>query len=388
MLSTSPHRVSNTPMQQKRGPYLRLQLYDREIFTEVFSALVLGVVLFTFILLLFQANRLSNFVIIKGIGLYELSKFILYISITVIPLIIPIAFLFSVLKTFSRLSAESELIAYLSCGISKLRLCVSVFVIGAICAGINLSLNLYGVPWANKSFNDQMDMLYASSAVELIRPREFISDFYGVTLYADSVDSKDFQLFNVLIKDERSKEAPLVITAKRAALVKGAGKWAVLLRLLDGNILFEQPQDLENIRSVDFSVLNINLLQKKDILLRGMTPLTMPWPILLQALKDTINNYADQIPYLIEYHKRIAVSLSSILFAWLGIVFGITKLRAVKSRSAILACAFMLLYFLLYYLGTHLSSKGYLHVGLSMWLGNIVIASIAGYKTWRNEKGL
>ena len=71
----------------------------------------MGVVVFVSILLLFQGLRLTEFILIHGVKTETILRIMMYLSISFLPVILPMSLLFSVLLTYTRLSQDSEIVA-------------------------------------------------------------------------------------------------------------------------------------------------------------------------------------------------------------------------------------------------------------------------------------
>src|SRR5689334_19500940 len=96
----------------------RGRLAIKYILIETLPSFVVGVVIFLFILLMFQALRLTEFVLVHGVSLGTVVQLMTYMSISFLPVILPMSLLFSVLITYGRLSSDAEIIAFKSLGLN------------------------------------------------------------------------------------------------------------------------------------------------------------------------------------------------------------------------------------------------------------------------------
>ena len=88
------------------------------IFFEMLPSLILGLVVFISIILMFQALRLTEFALVHGVALKTIAEIVGYVIISLLPVLFPMALLFSVLLTYGRLSQDSEIVAMKAAGLN------------------------------------------------------------------------------------------------------------------------------------------------------------------------------------------------------------------------------------------------------------------------------
>ena len=80
--------------------------------------------------------------------------------------------------------------------------------------------------------------------------------------------------------------------------------------------------------------------------------------------------------YMVEFHKKYALSFACIVFVLVGAPLGVLAKRGGLGVGAGLSLVFFILYWALLIMGEKLSDRGMLEPGISMWLANIVMLSI------------
>src|SRR5271170_5974333 len=133
-------------------PHYRGKIAGLYIFREMLPTVILGNVVFLFVLLMFQVLRLSDFIITRGLPLSVVTHFIVYVTISFLPICFPISLLFSILLTFGRLSSDSEIIALKASGIHMGYLLVPAAVLSSIVAALTAWAVFFGSPWGNRGF--------------------------------------------------------------------------------------------------------------------------------------------------------------------------------------------------------------------------------------------
>lgn len=77
--------------------------------------------------------------------------------------------------------------------------------------------------------------------------------------------------------------------------------------------------------------------------------------------------------YMVEFHKKYALSFACIVFVLVGAPLGVLAKRGGFGVGAGLSLIFFVLYWSLLIMGEKLSDRGLLDPGISMWLANIVM---------------
>src|SRR5665213_1243099 len=173
----------------------------------------MGLVIFISILLMLQALRLTEFVLVHGVSLSTISQIMLYMSLSFLPVILPMSTLFSVLLTYNRLSNDSEIVAMKSFGLSMATLTIPAIILAVAATLMSAQTSFYLGPWGNRRFELVIADLGRQKAAAAIKEGVFSEGFFDLVIYANKVDSKEGLLKDVFIYDERDAKAPVTIIA-------------------------------------------------------------------------------------------------------------------------------------------------------------------------------
>ena len=113
-----------------------LSLY---IIREISSLFLLGIVIFTLVLLMGRLITLTDLVVSHGVPLTDVCRMILYLVPSFLVFTIPMATLLAVLLAFGRFSADNEIVVIKASGISLIQIMPPVI----FCALIAALLSLY-----------------------------------------------------------------------------------------------------------------------------------------------------------------------------------------------------------------------------------------------------
>lgn len=352
--------------------FLRSRLAARYIFSEMVPSFLLGNVVFILILLMFQALRLTEFVLIHGVSLGIILEIVAYLSTSFLPIIMPMSLLFSVLMTYGRLSSESEIVALRSIGLGMPSLLTPAIVLSILVAWGSAQTSFNMAPWGNRQFEVLVSKVGSQKAAVSIRGGTFSEGFFDLVVYADRVDSKSGILEEVFIYDERSRDNPLTIIAERGQILQQSDDSAqrASLRLLNGNV---HRIHEERHTKVHFSTYDILLSSPIRTDIRQKTPPSMNQEELKQALKDPTLKDPKRVQLESELHRRWALSIACLLFGGIGVGLGTrTNRRSAKSSGFVLSLSLIVTYWVLYATFESLAKSQTLEPALAMWLPNVL----------------
>ena len=134
-------------------PLMPFILY-RYLAREVLSAFLLGLVIFTGVLLMGRMLKLADMVVSKGVPLADVLLLIAYLLPNFAIITIPMSLLLAVLLAFSRLSGDSEIIAIKASGISLYRILPPVLRFSSCTYLMTALTALYALPKGSTAFKE------------------------------------------------------------------------------------------------------------------------------------------------------------------------------------------------------------------------------------------
>lgn len=344
----------------------------------------MGVAVFTGILLMFQALRLTEFVLIHGVSLQTMGEIMLYLSVAFLPIILPMSVLFSVLLTYNRLSNDSEVVALKSIGLSMSQITVPALVLAMAATLMSAQTSFYLGPWGNRKFEVLVNELGRQKVGATLKEGVFSEGFFNLVVYANQVDSKAGLLKDVFIYDERDEKSPITIIAKTGNLIqenKRSGQSATL-RLNDGNI--HRTND-NTYTKVDFTSYDINLFDPHKVSERKKSPQSMSIDEVSAQIKTNKDlSDKDRRRLEIEYHRRWSLSFACMIFALIGVGLGtVTNRRSSRGGGFALCLVTLIAYWGCYVSADGLAQNGTLPASVGLWLVNVVFL-LFGLRTLRS----
>ncbi len=357
----------------------------RYIFFETLPAFLMGVVIFVGILLMFQALRLTEFVLVHGVGLKTLGQIMLFLTVSFLPVILPMALLFSVLLTYSRLSNDSEIVAFKSLGLSMGQLTVPAIMLSIAATLMSAQTSFYLGPWGNRKFEVLINELGRQKVSAAIKEGVFSEGFFDLVVYSNKVDAKTGQLNDVFIYNERDPKAPVTIIAKQGNIIQESTRegLSAMLRLQNGNI---HRTHLATYTKVDFSSYDINLFNPHELSEKKKSPPSLTLDELGQELKRKDLDVKQQRKLEIEYHRRWSLSAACMIFALLGVGLGtVTNRRASRGGGFVICLGLLVTYWICYVSAEGFARSGYVPAALGLWTVNALFFAFAMHslkKSW------
>lgn len=160
-------------------------LINRYIFRQVFATTFAAVSIFVFVLVMGNlvkgqiADLLASGRL--GVGLFVYLTAILIPG--VVPYALPAGLLTGVLLVLGRLSAQNEITALKSAGISLWRICSPIFLIGLLGTLFACMIGFYYAPLADTAVKKTLAEVVRADPLRYIQPRVFIKDFPGFIIY-------------------------------------------------------------------------------------------------------------------------------------------------------------------------------------------------------------
>ena len=215
----------------------------------------------------------------------------------------------------------------------------------------------------------------------MLEPGSFINAFdkYIVFIYRIEGDL----LYGVRIYQPSPHKTTRTIIAQEGEFVHVPGKDQLMLKLINGTSDEPDLQNPNNFYKLNFqtSFITMDLSKKKASTEKKSKAMT------LKELSEKIaclrKQAIDPSPLLAEYHRRLAWSLSPLIFILLGFPFAAITNRRAKSANLIYALLFAAPYYILSLACQGMASQNVFSPILLMWIPNIIGIVLAIFLNWR-----
>ncbi|OQY25788.1 MAG: LPS export ABC transporter permease LptF [Desulfobacteraceae bacterium 4572_35.2] len=316
---------------------------------EVITPFILGIILFTFVLLLSRLLKLIELIVDKGVPFAEIFAIFASLVPSFFVITVPLSFLLAIIIAFGRLSADSEIVAMKAAGLSLYHLAQPVVILSLFVCLFTAGLTFYGEPYGRANLRQQLiDMAFSKAAVA-VTPQVFNEEIEGLVLYANKVEPETGQLSGVFISDNRMGATPSVITARRGLIYPDKVDGKLLMHLEQGAIhRLQQQKDQDSYQLVHFDRYDINLslsdqASKGDV--KALKAQEMTTVQLLKQIKQP--DEEKKLDYTVELLERAILPLSPLIFSLVAIPLGIRSHRSNKGGGFAVALFVFLTYYLL-----------------------------------------
>ncbi len=202
---------------------------DRYILGQVFWWTVFVAACLVCIVWLSQSLRFVELIVNRGLSMPMFAYFTALLLPMFVALILPIALLFAVLFTYSKLTADSELVVMRAAGVSQWSLARPALVLGVGATLIGYCLSLYLIPTSYRAFKDLQFRLRNAVSTLVLQEGVFNPAMKGVTVYVRSRTDAG-ELLGIIVHDGRKRDQPMIMMAERGAIVMGkAGPRVVMV---------------------------------------------------------------------------------------------------------------------------------------------------------------
>ena len=355
----------------------------RYILGEMIPTFFMGVVVFVIILLMFQALRLTEQVLVHGVKVSVIAEMFGYLSLSFLPILFPMSLLFAVLMTYSRLSSDSEIVAFRASGLGMPSIIAPAVILALLIGILSLQTSFHLAPWGNRQWELLITKVASEKPTIAIKEATFSKDFFDLVVYANRVDSNSGRLEHVFIYDERSADTPLTVIAREGLISQDSatGGHSASLVLTDGSI--HRTSEGRHTK-VDFGTYTVYFSDAIQASTSSKSPPSLTIEELNQRLKDPNEKGPARLELLTEFHKRTALGFACILFALVGVGLGTTtNRRNVRSGGMVICVGLIILYYVMYVVAEGASRKGQLPPFVAMWLANGLFTIAAGWSLRR-----
>ena len=360
-------------------------ILDRYITRELVLPFLLGLVIFTFLLMIQPLGDYSEQLIAKGVSWGIVARVLGTLVPQALAVTIPIALLIGLLIGLGRLSSDRETVAMQACGISLYRLLRPVMVLAVACWAVTSYVMIEAVPNANQTFRQIVFGVISARAESEIKPRIFFEDFPNRVLYVGDAPAGGGWR-ECFLADTARPDQPTVYTAESCRLAIDREKRTVDMVLTRGSrhaATLSDPAKYEVARFAELILgLDPNTVFRTADILKGDNELTIP-EIGQRVAELRAQGLSDHGP-LLAYHRKFALPFACVVLAVVGLGLGVQHGRGGKLAAFVPGIAVVFVYYVLEYGGRQMAKGQLVPPWLAVWAPNLILgAAGAALLLWR-----
>jgi lipopolysaccharide export system permease protein len=357
-----------------------MRLLDRAILKEMTTAFLLGLMVFTFVLLTNKILRLVELIVNKGVGVLTVLQLFLYVLPYSLVVTIPMSALLATLATFTRLSTDGELLGLRGAGSSLARLARPSIVFGIATTLLTLLITIWILPYSNQAFKNLVFNMARRQAAVGLQEGVFNSSFEGLILYVERLDPRTSEMEGVFLVDSRNPTERRVIVAQGGRFTFDPQQLRMGLTLRQGSIHLSGAELSGRYRLITFENYALTMDAGNSLSEPIQRPLGEQELTLTELRERSAVLRAqgqNHHPPIVEFHKKLAIPFSCVLFSVLGVPLASRIRRGGRGVSLAISVCCALGYYVLIVAGEGLGDRGKIPAALAMWLPNLLIA-VAG----------
>jgi LPS export ABC transporter permease LptF len=358
-----------------------MKILSRCILKEFLANLFLGLLIFTFVLLLDHLFELADLLLNKGVGIGLTLELLFLLLPSSLSLTLPMSVLLATLLTFGRLSENNEITAVRASGLAAWSYVKAPLTASLVVCLFLVPFNTLWAPRAHAAFRQLYLQVLKRNPLVRIEEKTFveIGDYH---LFVERKDHKTQEMRGVTIYKLPASGTPLRIFAERGTASVDTSR-GITFYLTDGRI--EQVDATDPARWVDTSFKEYQFF----------IPLTQAQGGSERALEEMDNRELSReigrleskhLPYPIlacQLQLRWALAVTPLLFALLGIPLAVRVHRGGRSIGFGMSLVIMVIYYVLVMGGMGAGQRGLWPPWFAVWLGDGLLLAAATGLYWR-----
>lgn len=365
-----------------------MRIIDRYVARGLLAAFAIGVGTLSLVILIHRIMLLVDLIVSKGVGFRVVLLLFLHSLPLSLVITIPLSALLAGIAVYGRMAVDNEVVALKTAGIHPLRVQAPAVAFGLVATLLTLAISVAILPRSHRSFRELVFQMTRERVLAGLREGTFNNDFDGLTLYFGRM-GPDGGLREVFVEDRRKASERRVILAGEGSIAFQPDELRMDLALQQGTIHIVQEDLPDRYRFLSFRAYEMRVgaggrlaeaagrpRDRKELSVREL---------LTEAAGLRQQGRGDGRP-LLEVHRRFAVPLSCLFFAFIGSALGLRMGRARRWAGLLLGIAVGLGYYGLLAGGEDAAVHGFLGPVWAMWLPDALLALAAGALTLRGPR--
>ncbi|HSR50321.1 MAG TPA: LPS export ABC transporter permease LptG [Acidobacteriota bacterium] len=349
----------------------------RIVYQEIFPPGAIALLVLTFVVFTREFGRVSRLFIQQGAEAGLVGELMISLLPQILVYTFPLSFLIGTLVGFSRLSTDSEVVALRAGGVSIYQMIGPVMRAAVVVSGLTALLTFWLFPLGNWRFQEIRHELGARPVQSEIKPRVFFEDLPDKILYIEDQVLQTQEWKGVFLADSAAQEGERLILARTGRLLTSPDAQRLQLSF-QGGLMYEidpeAPREYSWNRFGTFDV-PVRLPEERLRPNRPKRPREMP----LDELQRDIEQGTPEARRfaLVELNRRLAIPVSALLFAILGVTLGARHHRGGRAYGIVVSMVLAFSYYALLESGVEAAEDQVVSVWLGLWGPNILLLLIS-----------
>jgi lipopolysaccharide export system permease protein len=363
------------------------QIIYRYLLLEILPPFWVSLLGFTSIVFLGRMMKVTQMIVVKGVGLVEVLRTCAYLLPYLLVFTLPMAATVGILLALTRLSADQEVVALKTAGLSFTQLLPPILGFSLAAAALTLVLTVFGSPWGQHATKELLTEVVKKRADLGIKEQVFNTDFQGLMLFINHVSSRNGEMEGIFAYDYRDKENPDTVYATRGQLSFDPVQQAIMMELFDGRVI-RWGQDPSRWQTVEFKRYQLPLDLFGLNLQGALSESEMSLGELWGALSGKPRGSPDYNRAAVELNQRFAMPVGALLLCLMAMPLGLSPRQHGRTWGIVLGLVIFLVYYVVFTASWRLAVNARINPSLAPWLSDFLFVWVALYLWLRTVREL
>lgn len=355
------------------------RLLPRYVADAAVPYFLLSLLLLTAILFTQQASRIAELTIFAQVPLATIVNLAVALLPGVLLLALPTAVLAGIIVGLARMGSDSELVAMRAAGVGPWHILWPILLIGLGVSAATAYLNIKEAPRAAREIRKAALQGALRKLDSPVEPRTFTAEIPGFVVYVRDGDKATGSWGRVFLYRQEHDSVRLM-TARAGRIDSSGDKSELVLSdaamakfpssgASEQSYVLERSAQLRVVIDIGRQTL-IDQLQKEKL-----GPDELDWRDL--RTQATYGNPAERREAQRTINRRLALSISPLLFALVGCAIGLRVRRGGRGIGVLLSLAVLIVYYLIALLGESLARLGTVSPFVGGWMATVAMLSLS-----------
>lgn len=347
-----------------------MKTINKAILFELVQAFLLSLVFLNLILMMEKILRLSRLLSSVGASVADMARIVFFIQPQLMTLTIPMSLLLSILLTYGRLNADSELVILKSAGLSFGRISAPVFFLGSVCFVAALAVSFSIGPFGAAKVRETLSNIFFQRAPLAIESGIFNTSFKDIVILVRDKPAPD-EMKGIFIYDYRNRKEPKILLAKEGKVRSDLSdspdaEYNLSMYMKDGYIHIARP---EGSTEIFFDGYNLSLDLAVESPSRKNSELT-PAELLTSARG---REGKEKLPFFLEFHRRLSLPSLCLFLMFLGPPLSLLSGKSGRLGGLTIGIGVFTAFHIMLLYGEEMARTGYIPHYIGAWLPAIII---------------
>ena len=385
-----------------------MKIIERYVFGSFLSSFVLAFLVLSFVLTIGLLVQIIGYVM-DGVPMSLVGEFCMVSLPETLQWSMPLALLVSAILVFSRMSADSEILAIRACGISLLTVMKWPVLFALLCTLLGFWVNNEIVPRGHEVRRTLKTKVSVGTGLGVLEPGRVIDDFPHVKLYFDRKEGN--WLYDLVVLDFSNPTFDRMITADKALVTQDGTDVSLELYHMTVDPVDEKHRTMARANRFVYTMKDVikNSTYTKrpkdyrffDMLARirdleatgGRPPESLSKASSDAAADSKVRSSIEKLreralqdvsEHKVELNKRFVFAMASVCFVLIGIPLGIRSQRKESTVGMAISLAVSLGYYVIVILMLSCEDFYVIRPEILIWIPVAICFAIAAWLTRRH----